>query len=262
MITKRVFMAMALKLLPIVLFAQLDSGSLNATDETIIVRATISSQNGSRRLSGTAGFLSVPGKHFELSAVITDSLGRAYFPLRKANYVRQMVIQAFPAADTTYHIDLLQLLIAIGSDSTGKGLVENSRLFIHDTMPFYGMADRVYRLDNYTRFPTMQEVLTEFIPEVRARRQRSHYLITVLNMPYSIFFNGQPLLLVDGLPARADRMMEMDPLKVERIEVVARRYYFGALKFDGIVSLRTYGGDLGGYVLDGDARVADIPASK
>jgi hypothetical protein len=37
---------------------------------------------------------------------------------------------------------------------------------MEDTIPFYGQPDRQYRLDDYTRFTTMEEVIQEFVDNV------------------------------------------------------------------------------------------------
>ena len=51
--------------------------------------------------------------------------------------------------------------------------------------------------------------------------------------------------------------MAFDPLKVKKLEVVARQYYLGRLTFSGIVSYTTYGGDLGGFQIDPKSATID-----
>jgi hypothetical protein len=57
-----------------------------------------------------------------------------------------------------------------------------------DTTDFYGKPDKRYILDNYTRFPDMQEILQEFIPEVRVRRNSGKAILQVVNQPFKVFF--------------------------------------------------------------------------
>jgi hypothetical protein len=52
------------------------------------------------------------------------------------------------------------------------------------------------------------------------------------------------LILLDGIPVPdADIIMKYNPLNIQRIEIVARRYFYSALQTDGIISLETYEGN-------------------
>ncbi len=64
-------------------------------------------------------------------------------------------------------------------------------------------------------------------------------------------FDKDPLILLDGVPVfDVDKIMAYDPLKVQKLEVVASKYIWGPIVADGIVSYTTYKGDLPGYSLD------------
>jgi hypothetical protein len=124
--------------------------------------------------------------------------------------------------------------------------------------PFYGTPYNSYNLESYTRFPTMEEVMKEFVSEVRVRKQRNKFQLNVLNAPHKTYFELPPLLLVDGVPAfDADKVMALDPLQVEKIDIIANKYHHAGNIYNGIVSYRTYKGDLGGLQLDPTAVVID-----
>jgi len=44
---------------------------------------------------------------------------------------------------------------------------------------FYGKADENYLLDDFTRFPVMEEVMREYVPGVFVRKRRDgfHFLV-------------------------------------------------------------------------------------
>jgi hypothetical protein len=42
-------------------------------------------------------------------------------------------------------------------------------------------------------------------------------------------------------------LMEIDPLKIKKLDVIKRQYYLQAASFDGVVSLTSYKGDLAGF---------------
>ncbi|MEY3542238.1 MAG: hypothetical protein RLZZ204_1050, partial [Bacteroidota bacterium] len=128
----------------------------------------------------------------------------------------------------------------------------------NDSTLFYGQPDKIYYLDDYTRFNTMEEILREYVVEVELRRQSQQYKFAVLDIPNKKSFDNNPLVLIDGVPTTdINKVVAFDPLKVKRMDVVARRFYMGDQSFDGIVSLITYNGDLGGFELDQQTIVVD-----
>jgi hypothetical protein len=104
----------------------------------------------------------------------------------------------------------------------------------------------------------MDEVMKEFIIDVRVRKQADRYQFKVVNAAYKSFFDQDPLVLIDGLPvSNVNKIMAFDPLKIKKIDVAAHKHYLGPLVCEGIVSYKTYQGDLGGYELDPNAVVIE-----
>jgi hypothetical protein len=142
---------------------------------------------------------------------------------------------------------------------------EKSRLVISnpDTTDFYGKPDKRYMLDDYTRFPNMEEILTEFVTEVRIRKIRETTDLQVLNAPYKMFFDAPALVLIDGVPVTDIRqLLELDPLKLRSIDVVSRKFYMGKHSYPGIVHYKSYQGNLGGYTLPVDAAVYNFEGTQ
>ena len=74
---------------------------------------------------------------------------------------------------------------------------------------------------------------------------------SVLNQPYKVFFEQSPLVLLDGVAIfDIGRIVSFDPLKIKKIDVVTQRYHHGRMVNHGIVSYKTYQGDLAGFQLD------------
>ncbi|MDP4215023.1 MAG: hypothetical protein Q8927_02400, partial [Bacteroidota bacterium] len=62
------------------------------------------------------------------------------------------------------------------------------------------------------------------------------------------------LVLLDGIPVfDAGKVVNMDPLRIRSLEVVTHRFYTNSTVADGILSYKTYDGDLAGYPLDPNA---------
>jgi hypothetical protein len=125
-----------------------------------------------------------------------------------------------------------------------------------DTLPrpFYGFPDTDYFLDEYTRFPTMDEVFLEYVRKV-TRRRRNKKQVLLVNDLYanentissSIAFNDPALVMIDGVPIEElSFLWDFDPLLVEKIDIVQRTIYIGDQSFPGLVNLSTYRYDFGG----------------
>ncbi|MEQ9424626.1 MAG: hypothetical protein RJQ09_09430 [Cyclobacteriaceae bacterium] len=112
--------------------------------------------------------------------------------------------------------------------------------------PFFGKADKTHLLDDYTRFVVMDEVIREYVGLVFLRRDETGYLFKVRNVDDRyIIFQENPLMLVDGVPFfTTSELMALDPLKIELLDVVARKYYYQSTANHGILSFRSYEGAL------------------
>jgi hypothetical protein len=122
---------------------------------------------------------------------------------------------------------------------------------LSDSSAFFGLADETYYLDDYTRFPVMEEVMREYVRGVLVRKRKDGFHFLLPDKLNNSILHDDPMILLDGLPIwDADQIMKFDPLKVRKLEVVNRVYYLGAMFFPGVVSYSTYQGDLGGLELD------------
>jgi hypothetical protein len=122
---------------------------------------------------------------------------------------------------------------------------------IQDSTAFYGKPDAAYLLDDYTRFPVMEEVMREYVPGVFVRKHKDGFHFKVLDNIHKAVFQDDPLVMLDGLPIfDINKIMEFDPLKIKKLDVLTRKYYVGQFTFPGVVSYTTYQGDLGGFQLD------------
>jgi hypothetical protein len=122
-----------------------------------------------------------------------------------------------------------------------------------DSSAFYGKADATFFLDDYTRFQVMEEVMREYVPGVFVRKRRDGFHLILVDIVHGGVLSGDPMVLLDGVPVfDVDDIMAVDPLRIRKLEVVKRQYYFGPAVFSGIVSYSTYPKDteLGGIKLN------------
>jgi len=114
---------------------------------------------------------------------------------------------------------------------------------------FYGKPDIVLHLDKYIAMPSMKDYIYELIPQLGVRHDGKRNILKVLGV-YSDLAINDPLVLVDMVPIfDIDRVLELQPDKIDRIEVMTVPYVRGDIIFGGIISLFSKKGDLAGIDL-------------
>jgi hypothetical protein len=228
-------------------------------------------------------YLSAPGKSINLYAYTSTEKGEVFYEMREFTDKQTVVVQTHPAADSTLRISIdspfstaydsqrikpLVLTPALKDPILERSIaMQIADIYAMDSVTetsqergqaFYGTADAVYLLDNYTRFPVMEEVMREYVPGVFVRKRKDGFQFLVADNVHKSVFRESPLILLDGVPLfDEDEIMSTDPLLVRKLEVVQRRWYMGPLTFEGIVSYSTYTGDLNGFKLNPRALVLD-----
>jgi len=119
-----------------------------------------------------------------------------------------------------------------------------------------------YKLDHYTRFPRMREVITEFVTEARVRSLNGRDVLMVrLFDGFGKYYyeNIKALVLFDGVPVfDHERVLNFDPLLVERITVYDGLYSTGTAVHYGIVDFKTYKGNLSGLSFPESVRITSF----
>ena len=119
-----------------------------------------------------------------------------------------------------------------------------------------------YILDDYTRFPVMEELFTEFIQEIRVRKVDKVRQLQVRAedaLGNSYFPQGTALVLLDGVPVLDhEKILTYDPLLVRRIDVFPGSYFLGVRSFRGVVNFVTYKGTLPSMQFEDNVRIVSF----
>lgn len=124
-----------------------------------------------------------------------------------------------------------------------------------------------YRLDDYTRFPTMEEVAIEFIPELRFRRNSAgtHDLQVRLEDSYRTYYFSdlKALLLLDGVAiTEHESIFKYDPTLVEAITIYPYTFVIGGRIYGGLVNFSTYKGNLPSIEFGRNVRVVNFQGAS
>jgi hypothetical protein len=100
---------------------------------------------------------------------------------------------------------------------------------------------KTYRLDEYTRFPKMDELIIEFVLGVRFRMRDGKREIIMAVIRGNEIPWISPLVLLDGIPIKDHELIyQYNPLLVEKIDLYTRGYLIGGVKQEGIIAFTTY----------------------
>lgn len=230
-------------------------------------------------------FLSIPGTTSKLFTSKSDDSGRVKYNVQDYYGGGEIIVQTDTQKDSSYRIEIfspfseayaitplppfqlsknqqtalpnysvdMQVQNIYAKDSLAKFTVPAL-----DTIPFYGHANYTYKLDDYVRFTTMEEVLREYVREINVRKREGKMQLMIIDEARRDFFKSNSLVILDGVPVfDQSKLFAYDPLKVRKLEVVPRTYYLGYFSFEGIAAFTTYKGELEDYPLDPRAIVLD-----
>jgi hypothetical protein len=255
-----------------------------------IITGKIVNSSSNTPVGHKTGYLSVPGRRLQFYVGNSNNSGDIRFLTKDLKGSEELMLQTNPLTDSILRIELISPFsteysnekpiafnytkslseslrkrsIAMQVDKAFSGeLLEKESLPVIDTIPFYLPAKKLYQLDKYVRFPTMEEVLREYIPEIFVESRKKSYRFKVLNTDTKSFYEDSPLMLVDGVPVfNGNDIIGLDPLKVESLEVLDRPYIYGPERFSGIANFKTYKGDLSGLKINPYATVFDYEGTQ
>ncbi|OKS88675.1 hypothetical protein RG47T_4153 [Mucilaginibacter polytrichastri] len=248
-----------------------------------IITGKITEMPENKPARGVIAYLGIPGKRVQMYPAVSDSTGHLLFNTRDMYGPGEIIVQTNTEKDSTYHIEILSPFSEQFSATTypafqlggiTQSLLENYSVAMQvqnlysaakikqfydphiDSSAFYFKPYKTYKLDDFTRFTTMEEVLREYVSEVNIIKPKNKYHIKTL--AEFGFLESDPMVMVDGIPVfNTNKVIGMDPLKVRKLEVVRSRYFYEPTALDGIFSFTTYKGDMGGVELDPHAVVLD-----
>lgn len=129
---------------------------------------------------------------------------------------------------------MIQIQIA---NAFKKQLIDSD---IEENLMFYGTPTSVFKLDEYTRFPSIEEVIKEIILGLRLRGDFESTKLSVADVLGQVFIE-EPLILFNSIPVNDhSAILSLDPLKVQKVEVVREKYFLNDRVYGGIVHFIPY----------------------
>ncbi len=253
--------------------------------EIIRARVTGTDADGLRSMPGKNAFLSAPGSGENFYSEMIDDNAQVTFFTSNIYGDRELFLEI--EKSESGHLELvspfldlpageiapLQLWSGWGPALEQRGLsMQLEKNFNADTLytllplrthPLFDERTRTrYVLDDYTRFPLMEELFIEFISEIRARTVNGHRVIQVrakdLMDAYSYSANNA-LILLDGIPVLDhERIFGYDPLLVQYVDIYENTFFFGSRIYSGVANFVTYKGTLPSMKFADNVRIVDF----
>lgn len=116
---------------------------------------------------------------------------------------------------------------------------------MRDETDFYGEPVNTVLISRYIELNSLKEIVKEIVPGVSINRESGlNKFVMILDNNYQIC-QTNPLVLVDGIPVHdPDKVLNIDPKELEKIEILKERYLISDIVMEGIVHFITRKGDL------------------
>ena len=233
-----------------------------------IITGKVTAKNNTDKVGDLAVALSLPGKSYAFYISKTDSDGNFTFNIDRANYNRNIIIQIIDTKADNFIISLGTLpeidyskltfkpsqnlsyiykesLIdrSISSQIENAYFNKKTDLFVKPVSiePFYYPLAKEYILDNYKRFNTIKETITEVSTEIFSRQTNNNFYLHVTDSNIFPQLPEPALVLIDGmLLQNQNDLLNYNMKNIYKIDLIPGRYYIGPKSFNGLISLSTF----------------------
>lgn len=108
----------------------------------------------------------------------------------------------------------------------------------------YKKKSTVYNLDEYTRFPTIEETMVEIVNDAWINKRNGRSYFNIREKENSSPSNQPALLLVDGFFVQDhEDFINYKAGKVASISIMRDKYYYGSQTFQGVMLVETIEGN-------------------
>ncbi|HEY3388755.1 MAG TPA: hypothetical protein VGK38_04230, partial [Prolixibacteraceae bacterium] len=119
-------------------------------------------------------------------------------------------------------------------------VIQPAPIIKRDTYPYYGVPTKTFDPQLFIDLPNFNEISKELLSGVKFRNYNRIPTLQVYNVAQQLFFNDQPLLLLDGIPIRdLNVIKDMGTKDIDKVEVCQNERFYGDLIFPGVVAIYT-----------------------
>lgn len=235
------------------------------------ISGKITAQNNTDKVADISVGLSIPGKSFAFKVVKTDAEGNFIFNINKTYYTSDITVQIIDEKAINYNLtvnnapEIEYSKLSYDQNATLSYVIKESLLdrsvssqvenaYYHKKVDniektptletFYYPLAKEYVLDDYTRFKTLKETMTEVVTEVYHKQIGDKTYLHVTDPSVFPQLPDPALVLVDGLYLENQNdLMNYNMKNVYKIDLIVGRYYVGSKSFNGLINFTTFDKD-------------------
>ncbi|UAB80784.1 hypothetical protein INR76_11790 [Marixanthomonas sp. SCSIO 43207] len=250
-----------------------------------LIKGSISTNSPSAQVANQKVALSIPGDTFIFKIAQVDANGNFYFNIDKTYTNNEAALQVIDDVNNvfTIHVDtevaidyselrfnqffitpaMKQMIIKRSVynqiENGYYGVKPDTIKTVQADTSIYKKRSTTYTLDNYTRFPTMEETMVEIVNNAWVANQNSKKVFKVREKENSTPSNQPPLLIVDGFFVQNhETLINYKATKVASISVFRDKYYYGAQTFQGVILVETIEGDFYDTMIQNGIKKIDL----
>ena len=258
-----------------------------------IIRAKVSGTDaeGIRAVASKHVFFSTPSAKPDSYSSSIDSEGNVSIYTSNIYGDKEMFVEIEnPGKDNVCHLEIippfvdaapgeipaLEMCPSLGPKLESRSMsMQIGRAFESDTLyeflpisapDLFSDGLERYNLDDYTRFPLLEETIIEFITELRVRKFEGRRDIQVLmrdSYRDAYFSQGVSLAMIDGIPVfDQEKVLSYDPALIHYVDIYPYTYFIGSRCFSGVVNFVTYKGNLPTLEFEDNVRIVNFQGAS
>ncbi len=232
----------------------------------IIYSGTITDKTTAAPVPNVTVYLTIPDSIPEFQYYITGNDGRFYFLIDHYYGNIKAVIQCFPN-NSAQHLKIVQdePFASIGAmpefrskpipeefkteivnsiDATTFQKIFEQEMLSKNKPPkkklsdyaYYGIPSRQVDPQLFIDLPNFSEISKELLPGVKFRNYNNEPTLRVT--ANNIYFEEQPLVVLDGIPIRDLNLIKnMGTKDIDRVDICQEERFYGDLRFPGVVAI-------------------------
>ena len=236
-----------------------------------IISGKITSKDNTDNLKNKAVALSIPGKYFTFKIAQTDGQGNFIFNLHNIYNTSNITVQIVDEKANNYSLTLYnnpninyselslnehpnlsfskkEILLnrSISTQIENAYFYKKTDSLVNqvEINPFYNSFEKEYILDDYTRFKTLKETITEVATDIYIKQLNGNYYLHVIDPNVFPQLPKSALVLIDGLLLQNQNdLINYNMNNIFKIDLIAGRYYVGAQSFNGLICFTTFDKD-------------------
>lgn len=234
-----------------------------------LISGWVSTSNVNSSVKNIPVGVSIPGERYFFKVLMTDAIGKFHFNKRDNYSGDKMIFQVLSPNAKDYKVQLRQNKLSfpdlefnkVELDSSMNGAIlersihnqiENAfytfrpdSLKVSDPIQFLENKEKkVYILDEYTRFKTVDETIVEILSEVSTKRVNKDQSAILIQGFDNVSSSDLPsLVLLDGcFIQNHDALLEFDARKIKTMNIFRHQFIFGSQVFRGALIINTNAG--------------------